>query len=105
VSEIHCAILDKMEIDAISIRSFDSSTKKAGMAAGSTTKLQCCDSATDQSCVICDVFFSNWSVAESQQYCGYATMQVCLNRPLDTCVLSRNYSNDDLRRFKLIYNF
>jgi len=28
VSEIHCAILDKMEIDAISIRSFDSSMKK-----------------------------------------------------------------------------
>jgi len=61
VSEIHCAILDKMEIDAISIRSFDSSMKKTGMAAGSTKKLQCCcDSATDQSlCVICDNMFSS----------------------------------------------
>jgi len=89
IDVINSAILDKMEIDAISIWSFDNSTKKAGIAAGSTTKLQCCcDSATDQSlCVICDVFFSDWSVAESQQYRGYATIQVCLDRSLDLRVV------------------
>jgi len=38
--------------------------------AGSIMRSQyCCDSATDQSlCVMYDAFFSDWSVAESQQH-------------------------------------
>jgi len=68
-----------MEIDAISIRSFDSPTKKAGMAAGSTMKLQCCcASATDQSrnmqCFL--LWLVSRKVATILWLCNYASLSV-----------------------------